>query len=161
MPVVPGDPALGEVPDALPGGPDTSTSQAGDVPGQTPGAKASEPAPAASEPAPAASLPSLGMSLLPVLLPVALIALHTTFGTLQTRAAERVEELRQPAADAPAADAPAAGLAAAEASLADYETVTSYTAVLGNPNFALLLSTAASLYLLASQRRPPGSRPPG
>ena len=125
MPVTPGDAAIGEVPDALPGGPDSSTSQAADVPpagspGHGPGSPAPNPAP----------LPSLGLSLVPVLLPVLLIALHTTFGTLESRAAAAGED---------------AGT---------YAAITPYTAVLGNPNFALLLSTAAALGLLAKQRRP-------
>ena len=119
MPVTPGDAAIGEVPDALPGGPDSSTSQAADV-SRSAGIEAPNELP----------LPSLGLSLVPVLLPVFLIALHTTFGTLESRAA-------------------AAGSAANP-----YAAVTPYTAVLGNPNFALLLSAAAALGLLAKQRRP-------
>ena len=140
MPVTPGDPALGEVPDALPGGPDTSTSHAADVP---PNSERPADAQGTDVPRSPTPLPSLGMSLLPVLLPVFLIALHTTFGTLEGRAAERVEAAGDPAA-----------VAAAGGSLETYTAITSYTAVLGNPNFALLISTAVALYLLASQRKP-------
>jgi GntP family gluconate:H+ symporter len=144
MPVTPGGDGIGEVPDALPGGPDTSTSQAADVPPVDPAADpAAVPAgvPAKND----MPLPSLGMSLLPVLLPVFMIALHTTFGTLRGRAEDRVAAL---------ADADPAALADAQGTLDAYSSITSYTAVLGNPNLALLVSTAIALYLLAVQRRP-------
>ena len=146
MPVTPGGDGIGEVPDALPGGPDSSTSHAADVLPNSEGPPTSEGpagAPGTDVPRSPTALPSLGMSLLPVLLPVVLIALHTTFGTLESRAAERVAAAGDPT-----------DLSAAEGSLETYTAITSYTAVLGNPNFALLISTAVALYLLASQRKP-------
>ena len=136
MPVTPGDPAVGEVPDALPGGPDSSTSLGGErletrdqrlgKNGRTENEGSSSLVSNPSSPdSHTPRLPSLGMSLVPVLLPVVLIALNTTAGTLATG---------EPG---------------------DFWTdAAPYTAVLGNPNLALLLSTAVALFLLQSQRHP-------
>ena len=64
-------------------------------------------------------LPSLGMSLLPIVLPVVLIASNTILGAVDP-------------------DAPLTGL----------------TAVIGNPNLALLIATAVALWLYISHRKP-------
>ena len=97
-------------------------------------------------------LPGLFVSLLPVLLPVALIAVDTVVDTLQNREraaiiggydeAERLR-LRGSSAEVRAErDAIATGL----------DSVRDWTAIFGNPNFALLCATGLSIWLLASSR---------
>jgi len=83
----------------------------------------SEPEP---EPLDDSELPPLFMSLLPVLLPVFMISTHTIVGTLAK------------------ADEAGTGLAS---------SLIHYTAIIGNANLALLVSTAVAMYMLIKQRK--------
>ena len=69
-------------------------------------------------------LPSLFLSLLPVVIPVALIAMNTVVGTL-------VNQL----------------------DMTSLSTLQGYTSIVGNPNFAMLAATAFSLWLVQRQRK--------
>ncbi len=112
------------------------------------------------EEAPALSdeqLPSLILSLAPVVLPVLLIAAHTTCKTLaQPELAAHARELRQ-------ADDTLTEKAALQQAETDWERglvagrwsrVAQITAVLGNANLALLLSTVIALWMYYAQRHP-------
>jgi gluconate:H+ symporter, GntP family len=82
-------------------------------------------------------LPSLGASLLPILLPVLLISADTTVDALQ-----RIQAKRQPAA--------IADKTTPEVSTLD--RCRAVTAVVGNPNFALLISTVIAIVVMQRQR---------
>ncbi|MBN00615.1 MAG: gluconate permease [Planctomycetaceae bacterium] len=73
-------------------------------------------------------LPGLFVSVLPVILPVIMIACHTASGTLAN------------------SDGTAIGQFAAEAN--------HYTSIFGNPNFALLVSTGIAIWVFLKQRSP-------
>ena len=162
MPVVPGGADRAEVPDALPGGPDSAVP-----PGDASGGDAASDA-AARPPRP--DLP-LWLALVPVLLPVALVGLRTGADTYlrQQIGVLKAEGLIEPglrpadqekAADALADAAPADGASDASPApaVAEYKDrrdgVVGYARVVGDANFALLLSAAASIFLLYRQRRP-------
>ena len=172
MPVTPGGAALAEVPDALPGGPESGTTLASgepaDVPDPAAGAMDDEGLRAdggygAGRAAAAPPLP-LWLALIPVLLPVALVGLKTTgdtylrsqIGVLKDAGA--IDPGSAPGAAESAADALADDPAAADPAVIEYRSrrdgVVGYTRVVGDANFALLLSAAASLFLLYRQRRP-------
>ncbi|UCE48387.1 MAG: hypothetical protein JSW47_22675, partial [Phycisphaerales bacterium] len=70
-------------------------------------------------------LPPLWLSVMPILLPVALVSLNTIFGTLARSAAETEIVTR----------------------------LTAITAVIGNVNLAMLISTAVAMIMLHRQRR--------
>ncbi|QDU40185.1 Gnt-II system L-idonate transporter [Maioricimonas rarisocia] len=74
-------------------------------------------------------LPPLSLSVLPVVLPVLLISANTVVGTLMKQTTE-------------------------PSSLARLEEISQWTAVIGNPNLALLISTAVAMWLLWRQQRP-------
>ena len=76
------------------------------------------------EPLPDDQLPSLGLSVLPILLPVVLISSHTVVSSM--------------------AEGASTGAAAA--------WVSSATSIVGNANFAMLLAAGAALYILWQQR---------
>jgi len=78
------------------------------------------------EPLPDDKLPGLLLSVLPIILPVLLITMHTVVSSL-------------------AKEAPP------DSVLMEIEN---YTAVLGNPNLAMMLSAAVALYVLWRQRKP-------
>ena len=160
MPLTPGGGNLAEVPDALPGGADSGLPAASGAPADVP-----DPDPGATAGGAAAprSLP-LWLALVPVLLPVALVGFKTTgdtylrsqIGVLKSEelvgsrlAPGDAEDAADALADDPANDAPA---------VAEYrrrrDGLVGYARVFGDANFALLLSAAASLYLLHRQRRP-------
>ncbi len=88
----------------------------------------SEPDP---EPIPDDRLPSLFMALLPVVFPVVLISSHTIASTLAKASVKKGEPISD-----------------------SWNQITDVTAIFGNPNLALLLATAAALYVLWQQRRP-------
>jgi len=100
---------------------------------------APEPAPLADE-----QLPGLIASLLPIVLPVLLISMHTVVTTLAKNA-------EPAAAVSPVEAAPGADAARP---VPPIERVESVTAVLGNPNLAMLASTAIALFVLWRRRRP-------
>ncbi len=79
-----------------------------------------------SDPLPDDKLPGLFMSVLPIILPVVLITMDTVFSSL-ARAAQ-----------------PGSAL----------DRIAGCTAVLGNPNLAMMLSTAIALHVLWHQRKP-------
>jgi len=74
-------------------------------------------------------LPGLFESLLPVVLPVVMIACHTAADSIAKNLTESAPELAARAA-----------------------SLTTYTAVFGNPNFALLISTAIAIRVYVRQR---------
>jgi GntP family gluconate:H+ symporter len=78
------------------------------------------------DPLPDDKLPGLLLSVLPIILPVLLITTHTVVSSLAKKAAP-------------------------DSVLVRTET---YTAVLGNPNLAMMLSAAVALYVLWRQRQP-------
>jgi GntP family gluconate:H+ symporter len=78
------------------------------------------------DPVPDDRLPPLWLSALPVVLPVLMITLNTVVGALARN--------------------PDGGR--------DWGELVPYTSVIGNPNFALLVSTAAAVYVYWRQRRP-------
>jgi len=90
-------------------------------------------------------LPGLLLSLLPILLPVLLIATHTVVTTL-CQGIDAVPPLSSAEIDTAAPD-----LIRTVPFIKRCENV---TAVLGNANFAMLLSAAIALYVLWRQRRP-------
>lgn len=85
-----------------------------------------------SEPLADEQLPGLIESLTPVVLPVILISMHTL-----------VEALLKAAQASPTPDM---------SRVEFYQGLFPYTALLGNPNFALLLSTVVAMYTLARKR---------
>ncbi len=87
------------------------------------------------EPLPDDQLPGLLVSLLPVLLPVVLIACHTIATTLA-----------KPSIAAAAVDG--------TDPTGFWVNATFYTSVFGNPNFALLVSTAIAMLLVMKTRKP-------
>ncbi len=93
-----------------------------------------------------ARLPSLGLSLLPVLLPVLLITSNTVASTLAV----------SPVAIAKSEAAVLAGEITIDEQLTVnvWNDATPYTSIIGNPNLAMLLATAVSLYLVWITRRP-------
>ena len=95
-------------------------------------------------------LPSLGMSLLPVLLPVAMIAVNTLVETLQSAEQSAAIAAMEPAEQERLRSS--AGKSDREAIETSLDGVHRFTAVIGNPNLALLVATAISLYLLFSAR---------
>jgi len=80
----------------------------------------------AAEVAPTAPLPGLIPSLLPILLPVLLISSHTVVASMTARP----------------------GMHAAM-----WSTLEPYTAIIGNPNLALLVGTGIAMWVYARQRR--------
>jgi len=98
-----------------------------------------EPEPLADE-----QLPGLFASILPILLPVLLISMHTVVKTL----CKGVETIP---AVSPSEVIAGADVAQAVPFIKRCENVTS---VLGNPNLAMLLSAGFALYVLWRQRRP-------
>ena len=118
-------------------------------------------------------LPGLLISLTPVLLPVVMIALHTITSTLSdasllTQSQTRLEasgttidaEVQRIMASEPPVSR---GDALKQIRLTTKETnesldtatrLTSYTSVVGNPNLALLISTAIALMVYLKQRQP-------
>jgi len=83
-----------------------------------------------AEPIPDDQLPPLGLSILPVLLPVLMISSDTVAKTM------------------------AKAEAAAGVAVSSLEPVVKYTSLLGDPNLALLVSTAIAIYVYYRQRRP-------
>ncbi|NNJ27339.1 GntP family permease [Alienimonas chondri] len=170
MPVTPGGPGMAEAPDALPGGPDSSTSLGGDtlasgepadVPNPDAAAHLTNPQAADARRAP--KLP-LWLALVPVLLPVALVGLKTSGDTYLRgqigvmKDAGMIESTLAPGAAESAADALAADETNDDPAVVEYrrrrDGLVGYARVIGDANFALLLSAAASLFLLWRQRRP-------
>ncbi len=92
-----------------------------------------------AQPLPDEQLPGLLPSLLPIILPVLLISTHTIVSTL----CKGIET-------APAA---ASGTEVVH-EIPILKRCENVTAVLGNPNFAMLLSAAIALYVLWQRRRP-------
>lgn len=82
-------------------------------------------------PLPDDKLPGLIVSLAPVVLPVLMIACHTLAESIAAIKAPDWKVTAQQAAD-----------------------LTSYTAVFGNPNFALMLSTLIAVFTWVAQRKP-------
>jgi len=74
-------------------------------------------------------LPGLFASLLPVVLPVVMIACHTAADSIAENLAESSPEIAATA-----------------------KSLTAYTEVFGNPNFALLISTAIAIWVYVRQR---------
>lgn len=95
-------------------------------------------------------LPGLFVSLLPILLPVLMISVATVVDSLHQA---ELKSLRQQAeADGVRfAEDEAAAVAGVEPERLEssYQTIYEITANLGNPTFALLIATAASIWLLA------------
>ena len=160
MPVTPGGSAQAEAPDALPGGPESGTTLASGEPADIPDPDADfDPVAALRKPA----LP-LWLALVPVLLPVALVGLKTTgdtylrgqIGVLKTEGL--VARDLDPGAAESAADALADDPADDDPAVVEYRTrrdgPVGYARVFGDPNLALLLSAAASIFLLYRQRKP-------
>lgn len=98
-----------------------------------------------AEPLPDARLPGLMMSLAPILGPIALI---TTNSIIKTLAAAQIPDapLRDPQLTEAIVAAAAQGMTLAQ--------VFQWTNILGNPNFALLISAALALWTLQMQRKP-------
>ncbi len=84
------------------------------------------PSVSAAEVAPTPSLPGLVPSLLPILLPVLLISSHTVVASMMARPGMHV---------------------------AMWSTLEPYTAIIGNPNLALLVGTGIAMWVYARQRR--------
>ena len=84
------------------------------------------PSVSAAEVAPTPSLPGLVPSLLPILLPVLLISSHTVVASMTARPGMHV---------------------------AMWSTLEPYTAIIGNPNLALLVGTGIAMWVYARQRR--------
>ena len=122
-------------------------------------------------------LPGLGMSLAPVVLPVIMIAIHTVTSTMSNSALLAEAEaqataagttLEQQAQDLITAAKDEGGSlsrgdalkeirATTLAGMASPDVWTSasrYTQVVGNPNFALLISTAIAMFVYIKQRNP-------
>ncbi|QNN21368.1 gluconate permease [Planctomycetales bacterium ZRK34] len=97
------------------------------------------------EPLPDERLPSLTLSLAPILLPIALI---TTNSIVRTLAAAQIPDapLRDPQLTEAITAAAAQGLMLGR--------VFAWTNILGNPNFALLISAALAVWTLQIQRKP-------
>lgn len=79
-----------------------------------------------AEPSETRALPSLGMSLLPIAMPVLLISLNTIVGSL----------------------------AAEESRYASLDAWLPYTSIIGNANLALFISAAIAMWVYSRQRRP-------
>lgn len=122
-------------------------------------------------------LPGLCASLAPVLLPVFMIALHTVASTVSTRELlGKAEELAvaegttldtqvtQQIADSQGTDAPKQRAAvlddvkksvmAEHGSPGFFTSATHYTNVVGNPAFALMISTVIAMFVYIKQRKP-------
>ena len=110
-------------------------------------------------------LPSLFMSLLPVLLPVVMIAIHTIADTMsrpevdamvngdwKAQIATMVDDEGMKTKDA--IDKLKKSAQADGTSLGTWWDISQYTAVTGNPNLALLISTIIALWVLYQQRKP-------
>ncbi|MBX3442099.1 MAG: gluconate permease [Planctomyces sp.] len=132
------------------------------------------------EPEPLADdeLPGLMVSLLPVLLPVALIAVHTlasTFAdseqlaradqraaalgvTVEQQVRQRIDDVRAAGGDLSRGDALKQVKADALGDSAEppgtWTRATAFTQIIGNPNLALLISAAIALAVYVRQRKP-------
>ena len=95
-------------------------------------------------------LPGLFVSLLPVLLPVALIAIDTGIGTFQT--AQRIEAIAEESVERQAFLRSKAGEKEFEAIATSLDGARGITAIVGNPSFALLIAAAISVWLVYSSR---------
>ena len=122
-------------------------------------------------------LPGLAVSLAPVILPVVMIAIHTVTSTFSDRALEAVAESRAVSAGSSleqeaqnlitASEADGKSISRGDAlkeirksTLASLEKpdgwtqASRYTQVIGDPNFALLISTAIAMFVYIKQRNP-------
>lgn len=118
------------------------------------------------QPLPDDQLPGLFLSLLPILLPVVLISMHTIVTTMAKGPSENgdrhpissatSQHQTQPSGASPRSRMGSQGVevSASGADLPLIKRCESVTAVLGNANFAMLLSAAIALYVLWRQRRP-------
>jgi GntP family gluconate:H+ symporter len=113
------------------------------------------------EPVDEAQLPSLAASLAPILLPVILISADTTVDALLRSATAPVPSAAAsaPSADKVKATEPAPSDPKAESPTSDSNRVSilkqcrAVTAVVGNPNLALLISTVVAIVVLQRQRQ--------
>ena len=96
-------------------------------------------------------LPGLGLSLLPVLLPVALIAVDTAFGTLADWERQRAITAMPAAEQSAYQGTTAAATTLREALPTRFDGARQMTAVIGNPNFALLFAALLSMWLVFRQ----------
>ena len=96
------------------------------------------------------SLPSLGLSLLPILLPVGMIAINTAVETIQSQ--ERLQTIQSYDAAEQKRLRTADAKSEREAIPTSLDSVHGYTAIIGNPNLALLVATAISMWLLYTTR---------
>ncbi|MFH5803787.1 GntP family permease [Alienimonas sp. DA493] len=164
MPVTPGGPSQAEIPDALPGGPESGTTLVSGEAADIPNPDAIDADHLHGADAPGAPRLPLWLALVPVLLPVALVGVKTSgdtylrnqIGVLKDEGL--VARDLDPGAAENAADALADDPANEDPAVAEYRArrdgPVGYARVFGDPNLALLLSAAASLFLLWRQRRP-------